>query len=319
MGELGIVFTGVLPIYGAILLGLLLRRGRVLTREVDASMLRVVFNVLIPCLIWDSIIGNPALDDPRNTWLPPLVGFTSVAGGVLIAWSLAGLAGLKESLAKRGFALASGLYNWAYLAFPICVIMFGKETVGVLFVFNLGVEVCLWTVGLMVLTGRGVKDSWKKLCNGPVIGIVSALIFNALGADGWLPEFVFKAISLLGASAVPIGLLLVGATFWDHLREAAVFKYVRLGLSASFLRLGLLPALFMGLAVSFPFSPELKAVIVVQAAMPSAVFPVILAKHYGGDVMTTLRSVLWTVTLGMITMPLWIHFGLRWFGIEVTQ
>jgi hypothetical protein len=52
----------------------------------------------------------------------------------------------------------------------------------------------------------------------------------------------------------------------------------------------------------------------VQAAMPSAMFPVILAKHYGGDPATALRIVLITSALGLITIPLWLKFGLVVIG-----
>ncbi|MEM6885929.1 MAG: AEC family transporter [Verrucomicrobiota bacterium] len=311
------VLTAVLPIFGVIALGLFLRRGRVLTREADQSLLRVVINVLIPCLVWDSILGNPALDNPANTWVPPLVGFATIALGIGMAYAFSRLAGLRDAQQRGSFALAAGVYNWAYLAFPICVVLFGRETVGVLFVFNLGVEVCLWTVGMMVLTGRGIRDSWRKMINGPVIAIVSALIFNAMDATAWLPQFFLDGVTLLGMSAIPLGLLLVGATFWDHLGEAAILRNLRIGVVAVVVRLLLLPVMMLALTWWLPVSTELKAVMLVQAAMPSAVFPVILAKLYGGHVLSALRAVMWTTVCGLVTMPLWIYFGLRWFGIEV--
>jgi hypothetical protein len=317
MGDLWIVFTAVLPIFGIMGLGLLLRRGRVLNREADESVLRIVINVLIPCLIWDAILGNPALDDPRNAWLPPIIGFGTVAAGIFIAWLVAKASGLTDIVQRRSFALAAGLYNWAYLALPLCVILFGKEVVGVLFVHNLGVEICLWTVGVIVLSGKGLRDGWKRVLNGPVIAIISAMIFNGMGAADWLPPFFLKGVSMLGASAIPIGLLLVGATFWDHLGEAAVLRHPRVGLSAVMVRLLVMPLFFLTAAYFLPVSDELKCVMVIQAAMPSAVFPVILAKHYGGHVPTTLRVVMWTTVLGFITMPLWINFGIRLFGLQV--
>ena len=79
------------------------------------------------------------------------------------------------------------------------------------------------------------------------------------------------------------------------------------------LRLGLLPLFFLPLArwLPVPF-PELRHVIIVQAAMPCAVVPVILAKHYGGHAATALRVVLVTSAVGIVTIPVWLRLGL-WF------
>lgn len=311
------VLTAVLPIFGTIVLGLLLRRGRVLTREVDQSLLRVVINVLIPCLIWDSILGNPALDDRSNLWLPPLIGFLTISLGIAIAYLCSTSAGLRDPVQRRSFAASAGIYNWAYLAFPICALLFGKETVGVLFVHNLGVEIGLWTLGIMVISGTDIRKNWRRVINGPVVAIVSAIVLDAAGLYEWMPQFLLTGVSLIGASAIPIGLLLVGATFWDYLGEANVFRHLRVGFSAVAVRLLLLPVIMLMIAWWVPASDELKTVLIVQAAMPSAVFPVLLAQHYGGHAPTALRVVMWTSLCGLITMPLWIHFGLRWFGIEV--
>jgi predicted permease len=54
----------------------------------------------------------------------------------------------------------------------------------------------------------------------------------------------------------------------------------------------------------------LKQVLIIQAAMPSGVLPLVLAKHHGGDVMVALQIILSTSVAAIITLPLWIHIGL---------
>jgi predicted permease len=84
---------------------------------------------------------------------------------------------------------------------------------------------------------------------------------------------------------------------------------------ASLLRLGLLPMGFLLLAKYLPASVELKRVIVLEAAMPSAVFPIVMAKHYGGDPPTAVRIVVGTSVIGLLTIPLWIRFGMKFAGL----
>jgi predicted permease len=56
-------------------------------------------------------------------------------------------------------------------------------------------------------------------------------------------------------------------------------------------------------------------VLVLEAAMPTAVFPVVLAKLYKGDPATAMRAVLSTAVVSLLTIPLWIKFGMKWVGL----
>src|SRR5215207_3184047 len=70
LSEFLTVLTAVLPIFCIAGAGVLLRQLNWLTADADASLLRVTVNVLTPCLIFDSILGNRALAQPGNIWLP---------------------------------------------------------------------------------------------------------------------------------------------------------------------------------------------------------------------------------------------------------
>ena len=59
-----------------------------------------------------------------------------------------------------------------------------------------------------------------------------------------------------------------------------------------------------------PLPLELRRVLVLQAAMPAAMFPVVMAKYYGGDPATAVRIVLATSLAALLTIPLWLGFGL---------
>jgi malate permease and related proteins len=81
-------------------------------------------------------------------------------------------------------------------------------------------------------------------------------------------------------------------------------------------RLGLMPVLMLCLARWLPCSDELKRVLVVQAAMPTAVFPIIMSKYFGGQPLTAVQVVLSTTAVSLLTCPLWIRAGLAWVGVS---
>jgi predicted permease len=301
----------VLPVFLVIGAGYAMRRTRILTEEADQSLLGVLIKLFVPCLALDVIIGNEALIRPANLVLPPLAGFASVALGLGVSL-LAGRIFIHDRKIRRTFACTTGLQNYGYIPLPLCQALFGRDVVGVLLAFNLGVEVAMWSLAVITISGHQAgKRWWAPLLNPPILAVVAAICLNFLGAGQWVPASVTTSWHMLGLCAVPVGLLLTGALLADHARP----HVLRSGWSTMWLgiaiRLGVLPAILLVLAAALRVDPALHAVLIVQAAMPSAVFPIVLAKIHGGDMPTALRVVLGTSLVGLVTIPLWLTFGLR--------
>lgn len=322
MNEFLTVLGAVLPVFGIMGIGLWMRTRNWLTVEADQSLMRLVINLLIPCLIFHSVFGNPALRRYENLLWPPLLGFGMVVVGIGVARIFSGMAGLKEKRERRTFAFLAGLQNYSYLTIPLCLSLFDTSTTGVLFVHNVGTEMAMWTVGMATLTGGALDGGWRKIFNAPLIALLLALALNFTGAFVTLPasvdvvaKMILTMILWLGQSAIPLALLLIGAIVADHLHDVHGGKAARVVSVAVFMRLGIMPVLFLLIAKFLPCSIELKRVLVLQGAMPSAVLPIVLAKHGGGDARTALQVVLGTSVAGLVTIPLWIHFGGQFIGL----
>jgi hypothetical protein len=313
VNETATVLSAVLPVFCLAATGTALRKVEWLTEEADASLMRVVVNVLTPALILDKVLGNAALRRPENLFLPPVLGFLGVVIGVWIAWLVRRQAGPGSETVQRTFATATGIQNYGYVPLPLILQLFPGDTAGVLFVHNLGVDIGMWTVCLIALGHGGVRE-WRKLLNPPIVSIVAALALNALGAGQWLPTFVRTTAHMLGECCFPLALVLIGATMADSFRELRQGFGLRVSAWSCLLRLGVLPVVLLGIAHFVPASRELKQVLVVQAAMPAAVFPIMLARHYGGDAATAIRIVIFTSLLGFLTIPFWLRIGMQAVG-----
>jgi predicted permease len=322
VNEFTTVFGAVLPIVGLMVVGFFLRRVGWLTVQADQSLLRVCVNVLLPALIFENVLGNAALRRPENLFLPPIVGVVTTVVAIGIGWFAARLAGLTENRARRTFALTTGLHNYAYIPLPLCLMLFDSGTVGVLLVHNVGVEITMWTVGVAVLSGKSLIGGWRRVINAPLLALTLALLLNLLGCYFAPPEsFLVPAkifltlVHWLAQSAIPLALLMIGAIVADHLPEMRGGQLFRVAGVAIAVRLVIMPLLFLLLARYLPCSVELKRVIVVQGAMASAVLPIALTKHYGGDPRIALQVVLGTTLVGLVTIPLWIRFGGQFCGL----
>ena len=311
------LFAAIAPVFVIFFVGFFIRRIGVLTAEADSSLLRICVNLLYPCLIVGTIVGNDALRVGVNVWLPPLVGFTTVVAGYAASYLAARLLRLAPGPETRTFTYVTGLYNYGYAAIPVVGSLFGVKAVGVLFTHNLGVEIAFWIGASLILSTHPDRSGWRRVLNAPVVAILVSLLLNYLHARDHVPVWVFSAMQMLGASAIPMALLMTGATLDDYLSEVRPSRSETLALTgACALRLGLLPLAFLALARWLPCSLELKQVLVVQAAMPAAMLPVVLSKHYGGDAGLAVQIVLATTGFALITMPYWIHFGLQITGIS---
>jgi malate permease and related proteins len=309
-----VLLAAVAPVFLTIGSGWFIRRIGWLTEEADASLLRVVVNLLFPCLILDTILGNRALEHAGNILLAPVVGFGTVALGYALCLVAAPMLGLRDTRSRRTFAFTTGIYNYGYVPLPLIAKLFDQQTTAVLFIHNLGVETALWTLGIMLISGASPRAAWTRVFNAPVVTIVLAVALHFAGAREWMPSFILNAVHGLGAAAVPLGLILTGATFADQLRGISFRNSTADSIGAVVLRLAILPVVFLAIARWLPCPAELRRVIIIQAAMPCAVIPVILCKHYNGDPALALRIILLTTAIALLTIPVWIQLGLHFVG-----
>jgi predicted permease len=309
------VLNAVVPVFGLAVVGFVVRKLNWLTEEADQSWMRVNINLLVPALILDSTLGNPALRQIHTVVLAPVLGYVLAAVGMGIAFVGARIAGLGDEKCARTFGLAVGLQNYGYIPIPLALLLFGQDTVGVVCMFVVGTEAALWTVGLAILTGAGVGRDWRKLVNAPLVAILIALLLNSANGTEHIPAAGSTLIHWLAQCAIPSALLLIGAVVADHLPEFHSPRAARVILVAIGLRLGLLPCLFLLAARFLPVELELRRVLVLEGAMASAVFPIAMARHYAGDPATALRVVLSTSVVGFVTIPIWIRIGMTVVGL----
>jgi len=304
----------VAPVFLVIAIGYAMRKIGVLSAEADRSVTKLIVTLLAPALALHSIIGNSALTEAKNVLLPPLLGFGSVVLGIAVSRLCARLFKINDE-ARRAFIYTTSIHNYGYIPLPLVIALFkDREIMGFLFAFMLGVEVAFWSICLWQLTGKANKGSWKRAFNPPVVAILSAIALNFLHADIWLPTFVKTTYDALGACAVQIALLISGALIADNLNLESFKNRGHTILASAAGRIVIVPILGLVFAKYVPLDLALKKVLVVQAAMPAGIFPLVVTKVHHGDVPTALQVILGTSLIGLITIPFWISVGLYWIG-----
>lgn len=319
------VLQAVLPVYLLVGVGVVLRRTKLLSSEVDDGLMRLVIHFLYPCLILDKILGNDLVLNPAVVGWGIGVGFGIILIGFLVAWLVSRLLGMSKGSGSRSFTVAGGVQNYGYVAIPLLIALFvvrdGDDRVlGLLFVHSLGVEIALWVVGVMILSGGG-RRSFRVLMNGPIIAVVVGLF--GVYSGGWrlldpeagplLGVAIRQMMSWLGGCTFPMALILIGATIHDLLGKERINWKVAGG--AIFVRNLVMAGIILMLAKYLPIPEELRQVLIVQASMPAAVSPILLTRLYGGQPQVAVQVVIATSLVSLLTMPVIVAVGIAWiFG-----
>lgn len=308
MPGLDIIISAVLMIFGIIGMGGLFRKVGALPERADGGINKLVFNLFYPALIADKILGNEALGYAANLWQAPLVGMFHVLIGFGVCWLVAKAIRLRDPREVGGFSATVGIFNYGFIPLPLIMTLFDEATVGALFLHNVGVEILIWTLGVLLIGGGG-SGSWKRVFNLPMASIAVSILLTVFELDGYIPTALRNGLQMVGGCSIPVALIMIGALMADLIDWQLMRSRWRVVIASCVTRLALLPGLMLVGMVFLPVSLEVKRVIMIQAAMPTAVFPVIIARYYGGHLPTAVRVIVATSLVSLVTMPLWIRVG----------
>jgi len=147
-----------------------------------------------------------------------------------------------------------------------------------------------------------------------MLAVFIALALVACGLDQHVVGPLRKVISLLGVGAFPVAILITGATMVGLAETEKLSLKIMLG--SLVVRLALAPAVILAAAKYLPLVEELRQVLVVQAAMPAAMTPIMLARLYGGRPAIAVQVVLATTAGSLLSLPWIIFWGIQWLGLK---
>ena len=308
------------PVFLIVCVGFATRIFSILNDDSERSIMRLIVNVLMPCFILSKVPGNESLQQINVVVAAIAAGFGLTVIGLIIAKSVGHGMKLDPADGINTFCVATAIQNYGFIPIPLIEALLGdraKETLGVLFVHNLGLELAMWTIAVVLLSGTMKGAAWR-LVNGPTIAIIVGLFLNLSGLYEAVPGFAVKVISDLGQCSIPMGLLLAGATLAGIVQREKWnidFKVIAGSVAVRFL---VMPLIFILAASLLSFSTELRNVLLVEAAMPAAIFPIVMAKHFGGKPTIAVQVCVATSIASVILTPLILLLALGWFDITFT-
>lgn len=291
----------ILPVFGLILLGYGLARGRFLGVEFWAGADKLTYYVFFPALLFVAISKPSA----------PLENLGAVVGAITlilllasaILWVLKPLLRLShaEFIAYFqggirfntfiGLSLISALWGERGLFYASLIISFMIPFINILCVTILSFSAPQERFSL-------VKPLREMAKNPLILACVAGLAWRYAGLG--LGEAWLHFLTILGRAALPLGLLSIGTAL--RLRGLVSFN-LALGIFGAF-KLVALPFLAYGVGRFFALEGEVLAVLVLLFALPSASSSYILTRQFGGDLALMSKIITLETLLSVATLAL---------------
>ncbi len=247
-----------------------------------------------------TLVGAPCLVFSIFTkmQMPPEAFAKMVGASVacLVLFALVGTIGLRlAGLSSRVYLPSLIFPNVGNMGIPICLFAFGERGMALAMVYFAVTLVGQFTVGVAVAAGQFRIGALMKL---PFLYVaLAALALNVLGVRP--PAWLANTADLAGGITVPMMLMALGAALAqlkvDNLRRAVAMSLARLLLGA---------AGGWTVARLFGFEEAALGVVVIQSAMPVAVFNYLFAALYDNKPEEAAGMVLVSTALAYLGLPL---------------
>ncbi len=292
LGRLLPVFAQtVLPVFLVAGAGWLL--GRRL--ELDGRTLgRVLFFLATPALVFRSLYEMQI--DPSAIRHVVLVAVLVMLATAFLGWLVSFGLGRTE---RAAVTLTSGISNNGNMGLPISLFAFGEPGLALATLYYVVSSFLTNTVGSVVASaGRApVLQALAQIVRVPVLyAALGGLLLNRFAIT--LPVTLFRAVDLVADAAVPLMLVLLGV----QLRQVNLMHREPGVLRSTAVRLGAAPLLAWGICLLLGIGGLEGDVIVVQAAMPTAVITSVLATEYDTAPRLVATIILVTTLISMVTL-----------------
>ena len=302
-----------IPIFLMMLLGMLFRKLGWMDEVFAAKMNKFVFLVPLPVLLFEQL----ATVDFSEVWDIKFILFCFVVTAISITISTLISMLWKDRSIKGEFIQATYRSSAALLGIAFIQNIYG--TVGMAPLMIIGSVPLYNVMAVVVLSffkpGNNsfdkvlVKKTLKGIVTNPIIiGIVAGFVWSALKLP--MPLILHKTVSSIGATATPMGLMSMGATF--EMKKAT--SKMKPTLVAVFMKLVGFCAIFLPMAALLGFRNEEMIAILVMLGSATTVSCFVMARNMGHEGTLSSGVIMMTTLLSAFTLTMWLDV-LRSFGL----
>lgn len=303
------LIASIVVLLGLICLAAFLRSRGVLKEEQGGAFAKLVTHVTLPALIFVSLAGTPI--HWGEAWLA-LIMLGAELAALCLGWMAA--TALRMSRADKGaMILVSGFGSSSLLGYALISQVFhgntGAMTEAVM-ISEIGVGPALFTLGTIIAIYYGKEEAGADarikaalaFFRSPIfVSVVAGLAWSILGlpVDGPVIGTVMQGVRVAGDANTLMVALLVGVLLkFDGISSVALA-----GVLVALNKLVLKPILIWLPTLPMTLQAWEVQVLILEAAMPSALLTVALSRSYGCNAGLASRMVFFTTIISAVSIP----------------
>ncbi len=308
MDALNIVST-IIPIFSVIILGWLARWKGFIQQEFLEPANRLVYYLAIPALIFRAI-SKASLKTQFDAMVLVITLFSAVVI-FAFAWGMGFL--LRLRLGQLGTFIQTTFHgNLGYIGLAIAFYLLGNEgfvRASIIAGFLIILQNFLSVISLQFnsddisVKGNKLYIVLKILGNPVILSALAGILFSLSGLK--MPLVIDRSLHILGGLALPMALLIIGASLSFELMQLRILRVI----SSSLLKLILLPGIGFLLYRIFGIAVQDYLPALILLASPTATITYVMAREMGGDVDFAVAAISTSTLISSVTFTLWINIA----------
>lgn len=277
-----VIFESIVPVFLLVLLGVWLRRSKLVDQGMWVGLEQFGYYFLFPALLFSTLAKADFTGmEADATAIATIGSVTVMSAALLLSWPLLRVRDISAATFTSIFQTAT---RWnGFMALAIAQKLYGAVglsltalvmTLIIIPINFYNVAVLVWFSG----RSRGLGFFFFKIVTNPlIVASAAGILLNLAGTSVYPPAMT--AIDMLATASLSLGLVMVGA----GLKIADALRPSTPALLAVMLKLIVMPIFMVGASALLGVRGDALLVIALGAAVPTAMNGYVLAKQMGGD------------------------------------
>ncbi|MFV0395102.1 MAG: AEC family transporter, partial [Coprobacillaceae bacterium] len=290
--DIMVIINQMIQLFLVIALGYVLNRMGIFDQTLNKKLTTLLLSVTTPAMVLSSVMSNnndASLSEVGLVFLVVIIVFTVLP---ILSYVLVKIMRIPKK--QQGLYMFMTVFsNIGFMGFPVLQAIFGDESVFYAAIFNMGFNLLVFTLGVVMMNHGNEKRINLSIKNVLTPGVIASLIalliyFTKLQ----FPVVISNTVSMIGNITTPIAMLLIGSTL-ANMPIKEVFNDFRI-YPYTFIKQIIIPIIAFPILSFFIKDTYLLGITFIVVSMPVANSAVLFATEYGGDIKLAAKTVFLT-------------------------